>query len=235
VEHEGKVAVVTGGNKGIGLEICRQLGRLGFDVILSARDEEKGRKAREDLRGEGVNVCFHPLDVDDPSSIRRFREFVEKEFGRMAILVNNAGVNIDADKTGEEVDLETVSRTVRTNVYGPLLMCQAFLPLMRRHNYGRVVNISSMMGSLTEMAGGYPAYRMSKAALNAITRVLAYETMGTNIRVNSMCPGWVRTDMGGPGAERSVEEGADTAIWLATLPAGGPTGGFFRDRKKIPW
>lgn len=233
--HEGKIAAVTGGNKGIGLEICRQLGRLGVDVILTARDEAKGKKAREDLREEGVLVRFHPLDVGDPESIRRFREFMEKEFGRMAILVNNAGVNIDADKTGEEVDIETVSRTVRTNVYGPLLMCQAFLPLMRRHNYGRIVNISSMMGSLTEMAGGYPAYRMSKTALNAVTRVLAHETMGTNIRVNSMCPGWVRTDMGGPEAERSVEEGADTAIWLATLPDGGPTGGFFRDRKKIPW
>jgi NAD(P)-dependent dehydrogenase (short-subunit alcohol dehydrogenase family) len=132
VGHEGKIAAVTGGNKGIGLEICRQLGRLGVDVILTARDEAKGKKAREDLREEGVLVRFHPLDVGDPESIRRFREFMEKEFGRMAILVNNAGVNIDADKTGEEVDIETVSRTVRTNVYGPLLMCQAFLPLMRR-------------------------------------------------------------------------------------------------------
>jgi NAD(P)-dependent dehydrogenase (short-subunit alcohol dehydrogenase family) len=235
VGHEGKIAAVTGGNKGIGLAICRQLGRLGVDVILTAREEAKGKNAREELRKEGVHVRFHPLDVDDPASIRRFREFVEKEFGRMAILVNNAGVNIDADKTGEEVDIETVSRTVRTNVYGPLLMCQTFLPLMRRRNYGRIVNISSMMGSLTEMAGGYPAYRMSKTALNAVTRVLAYETMGTNIMVNSMCPGWVRTDMGGPEAERSVEEGADTAIWLATLPDGGPTGGFFRDRKPVPW
>jgi NAD(P)-dependent dehydrogenase (short-subunit alcohol dehydrogenase family) len=233
--HKRKNAVVTGGNKGIGLEICRQLGRLGVDVILTARDEAKGKKACEQLRKEGVSVRFHPLDVDDPASIHRFREFVEKEFSRMDILVNNAGVNIDAGKTGEEVDIETVSRTVRTNVYGPLLMCQAFLPLMRRHKYGRIVNISSMMGSLTEMTGGYPAYRMSKTALNAVTRVLAYETMGTNIRVNSMCPGWVRTDMGGPEAERSVEEGADTAIWLATLPDDGPTGGYFRDRKPVPW
>lgn len=233
--HKGKNAVVTGGNKGIGLEICRQLGRLGVDVILTARDEARGKKACDQLRREGVSVRFHPVDVDDSASIRRILEFVEREIGMMGILVNNAGVNIDADKTGEEVDIDTVSRTVRTNVYGPLLMCQAFLPLMRRHNYGRIVNISSTMGSLTEMEGGYPAYRMSKTALNAVTRILAYETMGTNIRVNSMCPGWVRTDMGGPEAERSVEEGADTAIWLATLPDGGPTGQFFRDRKQVPW
>jgi NAD(P)-dependent dehydrogenase (short-subunit alcohol dehydrogenase family) len=235
VTHEGKIAVVTGGNKGIGFEICRQLARQGADVILTARDETKGKKACEELRKEGGRVRFHPLDVDDPASIRRFGEFVEKEFGRLDILVNNAGINIDAERTAADVEIETLTKTVRTNVYGPMLMCQAMLPMMRRHNYGRIVNVSSTMGSLTEMAGGYPAYRISKTSLNAVTRVLAYETMGTNIRVNSMCPGWVRTDMGGPEAERSVEEGADTAVWLSTLPDGGPTGGFFRDRKKIPW
>ncbi len=235
VGQEGKVAVVTGGNKGIGFEICRQLARQRVEVILTARDEAKGTKACEVLRKEGVPARFHPLDVDNPGSIRRLREFVEREFGRLDILVNNAGINIDAEVTAADVDIETVSRTVRTNVYGPMLMCQAMLPMMRRHDFGRIVNVSSTMGSLTEMAGGYPAYRMSKTALNAVTRVLAFETMGTNIRVNSMCPGWVRTDMGGPEAERSVEEGADTAVWLATLPEGGPTGGFFRDRKKIPW
>jgi NAD(P)-dependent dehydrogenase (short-subunit alcohol dehydrogenase family) len=235
VAQKGKIAVVTGGNKGIGFEICRQLARQDVDVILTARDETKGKKACEDLRKEGGSVRFHPLDVDDPASIRRFRDFVEEEFGRLDILVNNAGINIDAERTASDVDIETVSRTVSTNVYGPMLMCQAMLPLMKRHNYGRIVNVSSTMGSLTEMAGGYPAYRISKTALNAVTRVLAFEAMGANIRVNSMCPGWVRTDMGGPEAERSVEEGADTAVWLSTLPDGGPTGGFFRDRKKIPW
>lgn len=206
-----------------------------MDVLLTARNETKGKGACDVLRKEGMRARFHPLDVDDPESIRRIREHVEKESGRLDILVNNAGVNLDGEKTAENVDFETVGRTIATNVYGPLLLCQAFLPLMRRHNYGRIVNVSSTMGSLTEMAGGYPAYRVSKAALNAVTRNLAHETMGTNIRVNSMCPGWVRTDMGGPEAERSVAEGADTAVWLATLPDGGPTGGFFRDRKKIPW
>ena len=235
VGNEGKIAMVTGGNKGIGFEICRQLSRQGVDVFLTARNERKGKGACDLLRKEGIRVRFHPLDVDDPESIRRIRRYVEKESGRLDILVNNAGVNLDGEKTAENVDIETVDRTIATNVYGPLLVCQAFLPLMRRHNYGRIVNVSSTMGSLTEMAGGYPAYRVSKAALNAVTRNLAHETMGTNIRVNSMCPGWVRTDMGGPEAERSVAEGADTAIWLATLPDGGPTGGFFRDREKIPW
>ena len=233
--NEEKIAVVTGGNRGIGYEICRQLARLGVAVILTARDEEKGRKAAEVLQEDGLRVRFHTLDVDDPESIRRLREFVERGFGRLDILVNNAGINIDAGRTGEDVDLETVSKTVRTNAYGPLLMCQAFLPLMRKVNYGRIVNVSSTMGSLTEMAGGYPAYRISKAALNAVTRVLAHESMGTNIRVNSMCPGWVRTEMGGAEAERSPAEGAETAVWLATLDDGGPTGGFFRDRKTVAW
>ena len=235
MEQKGKIAMVTGGNKGIGFEICRQLARQGVDVILTARDEAKGTEACEALRKEGVPSRFHPLDVDDPESIGRFREFMEREFGRLDILVNNAGINIDAEMTASDVDIGTVSRTVRTNVFGPMLMCQAVVPMMRRHNFGRIVNVSSTMGSLTEMAGGFPAYRLSKTALNAVTRVLSFETMGTNIRVNSMCPGWVRTDMGGPEADRSVEEGADTAVWLATLPDGGPTGGFFRDRKKIPW
>jgi NAD(P)-dependent dehydrogenase (short-subunit alcohol dehydrogenase family) len=235
VGDDGKIAVVTGRNREIGYEICRQLARLGVNVILTARDGAKGRKAAEALQEDGLRVRFHPLDVDDPESIRRLREYVERGSGRLDILVNNAGINIDEGKTGENVDIGTVSKAVRTNACGPLLMCMAFLPLMRKVGYGRIVNVSSGLGSFTEMAGGYPAYRISKTALNAVMRVLAHELVGADIRVNSMCPGWVRTDMGGPEAERSVKEGADTAVWLATLPDGGPTGGFFRDWKPVPW
>jgi NAD(P)-dependent dehydrogenase (short-subunit alcohol dehydrogenase family) len=151
------------------------------------------------------------------------------------ILVSNAGVLMERMKSGLRVDLDTVREIMETNVYGPLLLCQALVPLMRRHSYGRIVNVSSGMGQLADTGAADLAYRMSKTALNAVTRVLAAELQGANILVNSMCPGWVRTGMGGSGAPRSVQQGSDTAVWLATLPSDGPTGGFFRDREQIPW
>ncbi len=232
---ERKIALVTGANRGIGLEICRQLARRGVKVILTARDEHKGRAACEELNREGLDVVFHQLDVTDPISIERVADYVEREFGRLDILVNNAGIFMDKGVAGLDVDLETVRKTMETNVYGPLVLCQTFIPLMRRHNYGRIVNMSSSIGSLSEMEGLYLAYRMSKAALNAVTRVLAEEVKGSNILINSACPGWVKTEMGGPRAERSIEEGADTPVWLALLPDDGPSGGFFQDRKAFPW
>jgi NAD(P)-dependent dehydrogenase (short-subunit alcohol dehydrogenase family) len=157
----------------------------------------------------------------------------------LEILVNNAGILIDPlDPAAGSVfhtKVDTLRRTYETNVYGPLQLCQALIPLMQVRGYGRVVNISSGMGQLSEMNGGYPGYRLSKTALNALTRIFADELKGTNILVNSVCPGWVRTDMGGPKASRSVEEGVYTIVWLATLPSGSPTGQFFRDRQPIPW
>lgn len=235
-----KTAVVTGANRGLGLETCRQLARLGLTVILTSRDARKGEAAAAGLRKAGAAVRFHPLDVTDPQSIRRLADFVEAEFGRFDVLVNNAGVFLDPVDSPEpdaasvfRAELDIVRRSMETNVYGPLLLCQALVPLMR--GYGRIVNVSSGMGQLTEMNGGCPGYRFSKVALNALTRILADELQHTRIKVNSLCPGWVRTDMGGPHADRPVEEGADTIVWLATLPDDGPSGGFFRDRKPIPW
>jgi NAD(P)-dependent dehydrogenase (short-subunit alcohol dehydrogenase family) len=232
---ERKIAVVTGANRGIGFEISRQLAQRGIYVILTSRDEAKGRAACQRLEGEGLDVAYHQLDVTDPASVRRLGDFVRDSYGRLDVLVNNAGILIDEQNSPLNVDLDVVRRTMETNVYGPLSLCQALLPLMERHDYGRIVNVSSGMGQLSDMGGGYLAYRMSKTALNALTRILAAELQGTEVLVNSMCPGWVRTDMGGPSASRSVEEGADTAVWLATLPGGGPQGGFFRDRQPIPW
>jgi len=232
-----RVAVVTGASRGIGLEICRQLGRRqDVRVVLTARNETKGKAEATQLRGEGVDVDFHVLDVTSEKSIRALADWLGATFGRCDILVNNAGIL--ADPRGSRfLDSRpaTYRQTLETNVFGPLLLIQALVPLMMKNRYGRIVNISSAQGQLSDMGVGTPAYRISKAALNALTCVLAAELTGSGILVNSMCPGWVRTDMGGPGAPRTVQQGADTAVWLATLPDDGASGGFFRDRKPIPW
>jgi NAD(P)-dependent dehydrogenase (short-subunit alcohol dehydrogenase family) len=232
-----RVAVVTGANRGIGFEICRQLGRRGgIRVFLTARNEAKGNAAAQKLRGEGLDVEFHPLDVTSEQSVKTFAGWLEGTCKRCDILVNNAG--IVADPRGSRfLDSRpaTYRQTLDTNVFGPLLLSQVLVPLMKKHRYGRIVNISSGQGQLSDMGAGTPAYRVSKAALNALTCVLAAELKGSGILVNSMCPGWVRTDMGGAGAPRTAEQGADTAVWLATLPDDGPAGGFFRDRKPIAW
>jgi NAD(P)-dependent dehydrogenase (short-subunit alcohol dehydrogenase family) len=237
-----RVAVVTGANRGLGIETCRQLAKQGLRVVLTSRDEGKGRKAAKALQGEGLEVSYHQLDVTDTGSAERLARDLKKEHRRADVLVNNAGVYLDRGDPGwaatasiATVRIETLRQTMETNVYGALRVTREIVPLMRERGYGRIVNVSSGMGQLTEMNGGYPAYRISKTSLNALTRILSEELKGTDILVNSVCPGWVRTDMGGAEAPRTPEQGADTIVWLATLPAGGPTGGFFRDRKPIPW
>jgi len=234
---EDRIAVVTGANRGIGFEIARQLARQrGIRVVLTARDEAKAREAAGRLKREGLEVDIHPLDVTRDHGIRAIAEWVEKRYGRCDILVNNAGVMLDP--RGSRVldsKAQTYLDTLETNLLGPLRMIQAMVPLMKKNRYGRIVNLSSGQGQLSDMGVGTPAYRVSKTALNALTRTLAADLEGSGVLVNAMCPGWVKTDMGGPGAPRTVEQGADTAVWLATLPDGGPAGGFFRDRKPIPW
>jgi len=230
-----RIALVTGANRGIGFEVCRQLARLGVRVILTSRDEAKGQAARKKLAAEGLDVVNHPLDVTNLESIQQLERFIRKEYRRLDILVNNAGVYVDDRRSLLDMRMEVFDTTWATNLLGPLMLCRAFIPMMKRRDYGRVVNVSSGVGQINEMGSGWPSYRLSKVALNAMTRILADELRGTNVLVNTMCPGWVRTDMGGPGAGRSVEEGADSIVWLATLPKGGPQGGFFRDRRPIPW
>jgi len=237
---QSPLAVITGASRGLGFETCRQLGRRGYRVLLTARDHAKGKAAAAALRDEGLDVGFFPLDVTDTDSVRALAGHLEREGGRLDVLVNNAGVFLDPmppeDPSASSIfraDIATVRYSMEANAYGPLRLCQALVPLMRGR--GRVVNVSSGMGQLSGMNGCCPGYRFSKAALNVLTRILADELRDTRIKVNSVCPGWVRTEMGGPNAERSVEEGADTIVWLATLPDDGPSGGFFRDRKPIPW
>ena len=231
-----RLALITGANKGIGFEICRQLARKGLRVLLTSRDPRKGVKAQKILLQENLDVLFHELDVTVLSSVQALVKYVEREHGGVDALVNNAGIMIDSSATSILREREDVFHaTLETNFFGALRMCQGLVPLMRKRGYGRVVNLSSGLGQLTDMGDGNAAYRMSKTALNALTRMVASAMEQQDILVNSMCPGWVRTDMGGPNASRSVEKGAETAVWLATLPGGGPTGGLFRDKKPIPW
>ena len=231
-----RLALVTGGNRGIGFEICRCLAAQGLAVVLTARDASKGKAAAKELQEAGMDVEFHRLDVTSCRSIRACVAAVADKRGRIDVLVNNAGIMIDP-RGSRFLDskLDTYRDTIETNLYGPLQLAQAVVPLMKAHRYGRIVNLSSGLGQLAEMGAGTPAYRVSKTALNALTRILAAEFEGSNILVNSMCPGWVRTGMGGESAPRTPAQGADTAVWLATLPDGGPSGGYFRDREPIPW
>lgn len=236
------VAVVTGANRGLGLETARQLAKRDIRVIVTSRNASKGEAALEKLLAEGLDVVLHALDVTSENSVAELGAFIHSRCGRVDILVNNAGVFLDSHGAEEvggasvfNTSLEILSMTLKTNLYGPLLLAQELVPLMKQQHYGRVVNVSSGMGQLSEMEGKSPAYRISKTALNALTRILAAETQGYNILVNSVCPGWVRTDMGGPGAERTVEEGASGIVWAATLPDDGPNGGFFRNGQAIPW
>ncbi|APV50391.1 short-chain dehydrogenase [Betaproteobacteria bacterium GR16-43] len=231
-----KIAIVTGGNRGIGLEIARQLMKEDIFVVIGSRDLAKGEAAAAEVRGRRSNVVSYQLDVNDTKSVRRFVETVEKEHGAPGVLVNNAGVYPEStDAKVVDTPTSTWRETFETNLFGAVRMCREVVPLMRKLRAGRIVNISSGLGQLHHMGAGSPAYRVSKAALNAFTKTLSAEVADAGILVNSMSPGWVRTEMGGDEAPRSVEEGADTALWLCTLPSNGPTGQFFRDRKPIPW
>ena len=223
-----KKVIVTGGNRGIGLQICKDLVAAGCDVILTARNAESGiQKAHE------IGARFMELDVSKETSIQSFLEKVLQEESHVDVLINNAGIYIDGEQRAIEADFDIVHQTMETNVYGPWRLINGLLPLLKKSNDPRVVNISSGLGAMSEMGSGYPAYRMSKVALNALTRIVASD-LGGEVKVNTMCPGWVRTDMGGSNASRSVEHGAETAVWL-TLEKNIPNGKFLRDMKVIDW
>jgi NAD(P)-dependent dehydrogenase (short-subunit alcohol dehydrogenase family) len=224
-----RTALVTGANRGIGFEAARQLGHAGLDVVLTARDAEAGKAAAAEL-----GVRFEQLDVSSDDSVQACAARLAQDGVEVDVLVNNAGIL----QSGPILDMDddTVRHTLEVNLLGPLRTARAFLPAMTERGYGRVVNVSSGAGSLTEAVAYSPVYSISKAALNMLTRQLAFAVRGhADVKVNAMCPGWVRTDMGGGAAPRSPEEGADTMVWLATLPPDGPTNGFFRDRAPAAW
>lgn len=239
----GRIALVTGANRGLGFEISRRLGRLGATVVVGAREGADGREAVERLKSEGVDAHSVILDVTEPSTIDALSTLLQAQFGGLDILVNNAGIMLDAGVNPSELDDETLRMTFETNVFGAFAVTRALIPLIRKSSFGRIVNMSSTLGSLAGIGDPAspiyhvvcPAYQASKTALNALTVLFAKELKDTAVKVNSACPGWVRTELGGARAPLGVEEGADTPVWLATLPADGPSGGFFNSRKPVPW
>lgn len=227
-----RIALVTGANRGLGLEVTRQLAELGSVVYLGSRTLEKGERAAASIRSAGV----HPiqLDVTDPADRETAVRRVEQDHGRLDVLVNNAAVHYDSGNRAAAPDFDVVGEALATNLYGTWHTTLAFLSLLTRSDHGRIVNVSSGAGALADMGGGHPGYSVSKVGLNALTRMWAAELGLRGIRVNSVCPGWVATDMGGRGG-RPIPEGAAGIVWAATLPDDGPTGGFFRDGRPIPW
>lgn len=234
MEQLKRVAIVTGGNRGIGYEVCKELSRADCLVVLTSRNEEDGKKALDSL-DDHDNVVYHKLDVTDIKDISRLRQWILKMYGRVDILVNNAGIYLDDGVSVFEVDEKIVQETMAANFYGAFRMCRSFVPLMKQNGYGRIVNISSGYGAMNEMAGYQAAYRISKASLNALTLIMADELRDSNIKVNAVCPGWVNTDMGGYMAPTSSQTAARDIVHFALVDAAGPSGGFFRFKKAIQW
>jgi NAD(P)-dependent dehydrogenase (short-subunit alcohol dehydrogenase family) len=233
---EPRVALVTGANRGLGFETSRQLLAKGLTVILAGRDDAALERARRTLaepaRERAMTVR---LDVTDTESIAAAQRTVSKTVGSVDVLVNNAAVLLFEEEDVLSIPEDAYRRTFETNLFGAVEVCRAFVPAMALARYGRIVNVSSGAGQLATMSAYAPAYSMSKAALNAFTRILAHSYRDTGVLANAVDPGWVRTDMGGPSAPRTAQQGADTIVWLATLPDDGPTGGFFRDRRAVEW
>ena len=227
------VALVTGANRGIGYEVCRQLAGRKYTVVLGSRDAGKGIAAARRLAASGLSVVSQQLDVTDERSVQELATWLASEFGHLDVLVNNAAIHYDSWQQASNADLGVVREAFDTNMVGAWRVAVACLPLLRRSKHPRIVNVSSGAGATARLTGRTPGYSVSKHALNALTRMLATELKSAGILVNAVCPGWVATDMGGGG--RPVADGAAGIVWAATLPNDGPTGGFFRDRARIPW
>ncbi|MBS0197679.1 MAG: SDR family oxidoreductase [Planctomycetes bacterium] len=242
--NQSRIALITGGNKGIGLETARQLGKQGITVLIGARDASRGQSAAESLRKEGIDARFQPLEVTDAASIAAAAKTIERDFGRLDILINNAGTLLyQREHVASEVSIQTLRDTFEINFFGLVAVTQALLPLIRKSKAGRIVNLTSILGSIAEHAdpnspiyrAKFLAYDSSKAAVNMFTNHLAYELRETPIKVNAAHPGWVKTDLGGPDAPMELVDGAKTGVALATLPETGPSGGYFHLGVHMRW
>jgi NAD(P)-dependent dehydrogenase (short-subunit alcohol dehydrogenase family) len=230
-----KVAIVTGANRGLGFGTAEKLAKKGFHVVLTARTIEKATEAAQKIDGDITPMV---LDASSKESIQSFAKAIEDKFDHLDVLVNNAGIFIepyDGTSSVFTTPTSTIKETLQTNSWGPLRLTSALLDSLKKADHACVVNVSSGMGQLSEMGGQFPGYRLSKTALNAITRIMAIELIDTNVKVNCVCPGWVQTDMGGSGASRTLDEGTSGIVWAAMLDTDGPTGGFFRDGKELDW
>ena len=235
MSQDKQVALVTGGNRGIGYELVKQLAQKGFQVILASRDPKTGQEAAEKLKRSGLDVSFVLLDVDNPESIRKAEMTVNGKYGRLDVLINNAGVYLNVNEKLLIMDPSILEKTMRTNFFGAYHVIHSFMPLMEKQGYGRIINVSSGYGAMKDMSvQGAGAYKLSKLALNGLTQLISGEVKG-DIKINAVCPGWVSTDMGGPSAPRTPKQAAESILWLATIGPEGPSGGFFRDGKQIDW
>jgi NAD(P)-dependent dehydrogenase (short-subunit alcohol dehydrogenase family) len=232
-----KIAVVTGANRGLGREIARQLAQSGIHVVATARNAEMGQAMVEQMQVENLPVSTFTLEVTDAGACEALLAHIEQQYGRLDILVNNAGIAADQWISGFDLEIDLLREIMEVNLYSTLRLTQLFMPMMKAQGHGRIVNMSSELATISQcQMGSTIGYRMSKAAMNSMTVLLAQELKEfPDILINAAAPGWVNTELGGPEAPRTVEEGADTPVWLATLPAGGPTGGFYRDRETYPW
>jgi NAD(P)-dependent dehydrogenase (short-subunit alcohol dehydrogenase family) len=235
MSQDKKVALVTGGNRGIGYELVKQLALNGFHVILTSRNPEMGHQAAQKLKKSDLDVSFAGMDVNNQASIQQEANTVKEQYGRLDVLINNAGVYLDENETLLTMNPSILEETMATNFFGVYHVLYSFIPLMQKQGYGRIINVSSGYGEMREMsAQGVGAYKLSKLALNGLTQLIAAELKG-DIKINAVCPGWVSTDMGGSSAPRTPEQAAKSILWLATIGPDGPNGGFFRDGKPISW
>lgn len=235
MSQDKQIALVTGGNRGIGFELVKQLTLKGFKVILTSRNSNKGHEASQKLVESDLDVSFVEMDVEDPESIRQAAIKINEQYGKLDVLINNAGVYLDENERLLTMKPSILEKTMATNFYGAYHVIHSFIPLMEKQGYGRIINVSSDYGAMSEMSyQGVGAYKLSKLALNGLTQLLAAETKG-DIKINAVCPGWVSTDMGGPSAPRTPKQAAESILWLATIGPEGPNGGFFRDGKQLDW
>jgi NAD(P)-dependent dehydrogenase (short-subunit alcohol dehydrogenase family) len=238
-----KVALITGANKGIGFETARQLAQQGYTVLIGARDKTRGSEAANQLKSEGLDANFLHIDLEDPATFPAAAKVVSTEYGHLDALINNAGINLDFGHRASEVDTDLVRKTFEINLFSQIELTKNFIPLLEKSPAGRIVNLSSILGSLTlnsdpkSPIGDWRSlgYNASKAALNAYTAILSFDLRNTKIKVNAAHPGWVKTELGGPNAPMELEDGAKTSVWLATLPDDGPTGGYFHMQDRLPW